>query len=104
MSLVFVLECPTLEPPQVELTDERERHIRSRHPDLLPSHMLELQEAVLNPDGLLPNDYNPNKWALFKWFPELRGGKFIVVQIVKEWTESTRHFIVTAYLDSVPPS
>lgn len=40
-----ILDCPALEPPFVELTDEREAHIELRHPDLLPEHIAELEAA-----------------------------------------------------------
>jgi len=97
-------DCPSLKLPVVELTDERALHIERRHPDLLPNHMAELEAAVGQPDSLRPDAYNPNKCAFVKWFPNLLGGKFVIAQVVSEWAEPPRHWIVTAYLDSVPPS
>lgn len=96
--------CPSLNPPIVELTAEREQHIETRHPDLLPAHCGALESTLRDPDGISPDRYNPGKRSIFKWFPEIRGGKFVVVQVVTDWGEPDRYWIVTAYLDSIPPS
>jgi hypothetical protein len=37
--------CPYLS-AEVELTEERERHIAERHPDLLPEHRDHLRETL----------------------------------------------------------
>ena len=41
--------CPYLK-GEVELTEERERHIAERHPDLLPEHRARLAETLRDPD------------------------------------------------------
>ena len=41
--------CPYLE-GEVELTEEREHHIRERHPDLLPEYQRQLIETLATPD------------------------------------------------------
>ncbi|MEX2243076.1 MAG: hypothetical protein WD716_04425 [Fimbriimonadaceae bacterium] len=97
-------DSPGLEPPVVELTSEREAHIQLRHPDLLPGHMHELQETVRAPDLIVANAHRPNKRAMARWFGSLKGGKFVIVQVVTDEGPSNRHWIVTAYLDSVPPT
>lgn len=88
-------------PPHVELTDERERHIRLRHPDLLPENLPELIETLADPDLVLPNEFSKDKQAFVEWFSNLRGGKYVIVQVVSDPGEPDRHWIVTAYLDSV---
>ena len=40
--------CPCLM-GKVELTEERERHIAERHPDLLPEHRQRLAEVLADP-------------------------------------------------------
>jgi hypothetical protein len=101
---VRVFTCPALDPPEVEFTVERERHVTDRHPDLLPQHLTSIQETLSAPDRVYQNEYNANKCAFVKWFPNVRGGKFVIVQVCSEWADPTRHWIVTAYLDSDPPS
>lgn len=44
-----LFSCPHLE-GQVELTEERERHIAERHPDLLPEYRKHVVETVAAPD------------------------------------------------------
>jgi hypothetical protein len=41
--------CPYLK-GEVELTEERERHIAERHPDLLPEHPERVAETLAHPD------------------------------------------------------
>lgn len=41
--------CPYLK-GEVELTDERKRHIAERHPDLLPEHRHRIAETLAEPD------------------------------------------------------
>jgi hypothetical protein len=43
------LHCPYLH-GDVELTEERERHIRERHPDLLPKYRDGIAEVLSDPD------------------------------------------------------
>jgi hypothetical protein len=101
----MVFDCPGLEPPFVELTEEREQHIRYRHPELLPIYIEQLRETISNPDFLIADGPNPHKQTFVRWFPDLRGGKFLIAQVVTDYSsEPTRHWIVTAYLDSVRPS
>lgn len=48
-----LFECPILY-GVVELTDEREEHIASEHPDLLPERLDELTLTLAEPDDVLP--------------------------------------------------
>ena len=41
--------CPYLK-GEVELTEERERYIAKRHPDLLPEHRKRIAETLADPD------------------------------------------------------
>ena len=43
------LACPYLG-GEVELAEERERHITERHPDHLPDHREQLVETLADPD------------------------------------------------------
>jgi len=43
--------CPYLK-AEVELTEERERHIAERHPDLLPEHRQRVSEVLATPGQL----------------------------------------------------
>ncbi len=41
--------CPYLD-GEVELTEERERHISKRHPELLPKFQERMAQTLANPD------------------------------------------------------
>ena len=43
--------CPYLK-AEVELTEEWERHIAERHPDLLPEHRERVAEVLADPDQI----------------------------------------------------
>jgi hypothetical protein len=88
----------------VELTAEREAHIRARHPDLLPKWITELEETIHNPDKIVPDPYHRDKQAFAKWFASIGAGKFVIAQVVTDPGTPDRHWIVTAYLDSDLPS
>jgi hypothetical protein len=88
--------CPYLS-GSVELTDERERHIASRHPDLLPEHRERLVQTIVDPDQVRRSGRFGDARLFSKWFSELRGGKYIVVVIISE-PEMPRHWIITAYI------
>lgn len=91
------LPCPYLS-ADVELTDERETHIRDKHPDLLPAHQHYLAQTLLDPDEVRRDGRFPNSQLFSRWFPEVKGGKFIVVVVVIDPAPADRYWIVTAYL------
>lgn len=86
----------------VELTDEREAHICKRHPDLLPVYKTQLLETMTDPDEVLTTP-DPDKRLFVRWYNNIRGGKYVIAVILTENTHPHRHWVVTAYLDSMPP-
>ncbi|CAN5565746.1 hypothetical protein BH11ARM2_BH11ARM2_13710 [soil metagenome] len=92
-------------PATIELTDERAAHIAQRHPDLYPQEEARLELTLAEPDGVVrrvTREGNP-KHEFYRWFPDLRGGKFVRVQVVTDSGDPDRHWIVTAYLATSPP-
>ena len=87
----------------VELTDERERHINERHPDLLPSHRPELAATLSRPDEVRRSSRKATSRSFVRWFESATGGKYVVVVVVSEAIPE-RHWIVTAYLARKVPS
>jgi hypothetical protein len=83
---------------QVELTDERQRHILNRHPDLLPVHLDYIIETVADPDEIRRDPRFPSTRLFARWFDNLRRGKYVVVAVVSDTGEPERHWVVTAYL------
>jgi hypothetical protein len=80
---------------EVELTDEREQHISTTHPDLLPNYLSQLEETLADPDQVRRSTRMEDALLFSKRFEAIKGGKHIVVVVV---TEQARHWIITAYL------
>lgn len=91
------LRCPFLK-TQVELTEERESHIREKHPELLPQHRDHIEETLADPDEVRKDVRFSNSLLFSHWFPDVKGGKFVVVVVVADPSPPGRHWIVTAYV------
>jgi len=89
--------CPFLQ-AEVELNDERERHITEHHPDLLPAHRRCILETLADPDEVRCSLRFGNARLFSRWFDDLRGGKYVVVVVVSELEARARHWIITAYM------
>jgi hypothetical protein len=83
---------------EVELTEERERHIENNHPDLLPEHRARIAETLESPDQIRISVRFKNARLFSRWFPDVRAGKFIAVVVVSENDQVERHWIITAYI------
>ena len=89
--------CPYLA-GEVELTEERERHITERHPDLLPAHRQRIAETLAAPDQVRTSARFGSAKVLSRWYTDLRQGKYVVVVVVSEREPHERHWIITAYI------
>lgn len=89
--------CPWLR-GEVELTEERERHIQERHPDLLPAHRDKLAEVFADPDTVRRSVRAANARLLSRWYTGVRQGRHVVVVVMSEGGRSARHWVVTAYM------
>ena len=89
--------CPYLK-GEVELTEERERHIAERHPDLLPEHRDRIAATLAEPDQVRRSVRFGSAKLFSRWYTDLRQGKHVVVVVVSELDQSERHWIITAYM------
>jgi len=89
--------CPYLG-GEVQLTEERARHIAENHPDLLPEHRDKISGTLVDPDEVRRSDRFASARIFSKWYDEFRGGKYVVVVIVTEAGPVGRNWIVTAYI------
>jgi len=87
--------CPYLS-AEVELSDERERHITENHPELLPEHRGCIAETLADPDQVRRSARFSNARLFTRWFSGVRGGKYVVLVVVSETWPVDRHWIVTA--------
>ncbi|MBL1216901.1 MAG: hypothetical protein D8M59_05335 [Planctomycetes bacterium] len=83
---------------EVELSDERERHIAQRHPELLPEHLDAIAETLADPDEVRRSGRFGHASLFSKWFTHVHSGKYVVVVVVSEYEPASRHWIVTAYV------
>jgi hypothetical protein len=88
--------CPYLQ-AEVELSDQRERHIAERHPDLLPDHRDCLAETLADPDQIRRSNRFGSARLFSKWFAEVKAGKHVVMVVISAGN-GNRHWIITAYI------
>jgi hypothetical protein len=89
--------CPFLK-GEVELTEERERHITERHPDLLPEYREQLVGTLADPDQVRRSVRFGNARLFSRWYTDVKRGKYVVVVVVGEPDMAKRYWIITAYL------
>jgi len=89
--------CPYLK-GEVELTEERERHIAGRHPDLLPEHRDRIAGTLAEPDQVRRSARFGSARLFSRWYTDVRQGKHVVVVVVSELGPAERHWIITAYM------
>jgi len=89
--------CPYLK-AEVELTEERERHIAERHPDLLPEHLQLLADVLADPDQIRSSVRFGRARLFSRWYTGLQGGRHVVVLVVSEPGPRKHHWIITAYI------
>ncbi|MGH7231248.1 MAG: PBECR2 nuclease fold domain-containing protein [Nitrospiraceae bacterium] len=88
--------CPYLG-GDVELTDERKRHIDERHPDLFEKHQSLIEETLVNPDQVRRSSRSANARLFIRDFGTISDSAYVVVVVVSESAPSARHWVVTAY-------
>jgi len=89
--------CPYVR-AEVELTEERERHILERHPDFLLEHRSCIADTLADPDQVRRSMRLRSARLFTRWFDTVRGGKYVVVVVVTDVAASHRHWVVTAYM------
>ena len=83
---------------EVELSDERERHIAEHHPDLLPENRDRIRDTLADPDQVRRSKRFGNARLFAKWYDDFLKGKHVVVVVVSEGRPKERNWIVTAYI------
>jgi len=64
---MITFPCPYLG-SEVELSDERERHIRDHHPDLLPAYPDRIGTTLADPDQIRRSKRFGNARLFSKWY------------------------------------
>jgi hypothetical protein len=90
--------CPYLA-GEVELTEEREKHIGDRHPELLPKIPDRIRTTLAEPHEVRRSARSASARLFSRWFDDIMGGKHVVVVVVSE-VRPRRHWVITAYVVS----
>jgi hypothetical protein len=80
------------------LTDEREVHIAQTHPDLLPEYLPQVKQTLTDPDQVRRSVRMSGARIFYRWFDDVRQGKYVVVVVVSEAAPTERNWIITAYI------
>jgi hypothetical protein len=89
--------CPYLK-GEVELTKERQRHILERHPELGHGWHQLIAETLMTPDQVRRTTRLGNARLISRRFPQVQGGKHVVIVVITDPGQPHRHWIVTTYL------
>ena len=81
---------------EVQLTDERLRHILGRHPEMA-YQLRRFAETLAQPDAVRPSRSSSGVRLYYRLYPDLKGRNRYVCLVVKRG--DSRSFILTAYLD-----
>jgi len=77
---------------QIELTDERLRHVLDFHPEV-NVYLDKFEDALGKPDHIKPSKYDASVMIFYRSLPR---GKWLAI-VVKV---NARHFVLTAYVTS----
>ena len=92
-----LFQCPYLG-GAVEFTDEREGHIRNRHPDLLPAHRRYIALTLADPDRVQISPSDAKVRLFTRWYDDL--SKYVIVAVVID--AGPRYWIITARIARRP--
>ena len=83
---------------EVELSEERLKHLTKRHPDFLPAHEAKIGEVLSEPDSVRRSKRFPNARLFTRSYTDVANGKFIVIVVVTDNAPKERHWIITGYI------
>lgn len=92
-----LFQCPYLG-RAVELNEERERHIRENHSELLPDLYDHIATTLAEPEHIQRSQTDANARVFTRW-NGLRS-KYIIVVVVRD--PDQRYWIITAYIAEKP--
>jgi hypothetical protein len=92
-------ECPYLG-GEVELTDEREVHILTRHPDVLPDNIDRISETLSQPEAVRVSPQDADARLFGRWYDDFLDGKYL--NVVVKLDPTGRNWILTAHPSESP--
>lgn len=89
--------CPYLG-GTVELTAEREQHIKEEHPNLLPQFRHRIAEVLADPDQVNRSKTLENTLLFAKFYDVPSRARYAVIIVVSDSAPVERNWIVTGYM------
>src|SRR3989304_9932014 len=86
-------EYPSVLGQPVELTNERRAHILKRHPVIAP-FLERIRDVLALPEEARRSNYDPEVLLLSRFYPDILGGKHLMVVVRIDG----RRFILTVYV------
>ena len=81
----------------MELTDEREAYVRTKHPEVFAGARDYLRETLDDPEVVQRDRQHPGTRLFGRWYDDLVHGEYLIVAVVSD-TSPSRHWIVTAFV------
>ena len=94
---MILLECPYLKQP-VRISTEREQHVLEEHSHMAADWPHMLREVLLRPDEIRWSHRRASTLVFGRWYPQLLGGKYVLVVVVLYASGRQEPWIVTAYV------
>lgn len=88
--------CPYLG-KSVELTDEREEHIKQRHLTLIQDYPERIAQTLAKPDVIHQSQQNTNTRLFCRFYEDFVRRKYVIVVVKSDVEPVERNWIVTAY-------
>lgn len=88
--------CPYLR-RNVELTDEREAHIKERHLTLIESYRERIAQTLSEPEQIYQSQQNSETCLFCRFYGDFQRRKYVIVVVRNDSEPTERSWIVTAY-------
>jgi len=94
-------DCPYLG-GTVELTDEREAHIRLKHEATLDDGGRRVEGALAEPFQVRRSRTDDSARLFIRWYDDLQDGKFVIAVVIDDRSRGGRPGLATAYVTDQP--
>jgi hypothetical protein len=64
----------------------------------LPEYLAQVEQTLADPDQVRRSTRMSAARLFYRWFEDVRQGKYVAVVVVSEATPTERHWIITAYI------
>jgi hypothetical protein len=69
-------------------------------PDILPEYLPQIEQTLADPDEVRRSVRMSGARMFYRWFEDVRHGKYVAVVVVSDAAPGERSWIITAYMTS----